>query len=292
MFFLKNDYRREIAAVNEGTVRMKPNATEERYSVPAVVQTVRILYFLKERERAGASEIARSLEITRSYCFGILKTLQSSHFLSFDEHSKKYELGPAFLNFSQPLSQENLMKSAAKPHMRNFVKETGMSIFLIERVNYTRLLVVDREESSDDVRITLAIGTRIPITHSASGRAALAFLPAPEIDDLVRAVRVAKLTPRTIVDPEAIRADLGAVRRRGFSVAFGENMLDVNAIAAPVFDPSGMPKFVVSTLGTASTFDARKAETFGKAIAETGERITAAIGGRRPKIDQAFTAGI
>ena len=204
---------------------METTPREERYSVPAVAQTVRILYFLKDRKRAGASEIANALEITRSYCFGILKTLQFHRFLSFDDHSKQYELGPALMDFSQLLSQENLIKSAAKPHMRDFVKETGMSIFLIERVSYARLLVVDREESSEDVRITLAIGTRIPITHSASGRAALAFLPAPEIDDLVRAVAVEVLTPQTMVDPEAILADLGAVRARGFSVAFGENML-------------------------------------------------------------------
>lgn len=250
-----------------------------RYSAPAVDRAIRILRLLKDRKCAGVSEIARALDITRSNCFVILKTMQRQAFVTFDDSAKLYGLGPAFLEFTQPAPAEGAVRDVVRPHLRAFVRETGMSIFLIERVSETRLLVVEREETEDDVRVSLAIGTRIPITHSASGRAALAFLPEREIADLTHAAPVERMTSHTIVDKTEIVAALDTVRRRGYAVAFGENMLGVNAVAAPVFDLNGAPKFVVSTLGPAPALDSERLETLGQALADAGARITAAIGG-------------
>lgn len=270
--------------VNEGARPLNNPAAAARYSAPAVDRAIRILRFLKDRKSAGVSEIAKALDITRSNCFAILKTMQRQDFVTFDDSAKLYGLGPAFLEFTQQARAEGAVRDAVRPHLRAFVRDTGMSIFLIERISYTRLLVVEREETEDDVRVSLAIGTRIPITHSASGRAALAFLPEREIADLTRAAPVERMTPHTIVDTAKIVAALDVVRRCGYAVAFGENMLGVNAVAAPVFDWNGAPKYVVSTLGPAPALDSARLATLGQALADAGARITAAIGGISPMV--------
>jgi len=282
-FCRKNDRQSEIQPiVNEGARRLNETSEPTRYAAPAVDRAIRILRFLKDRNSAGVSEIAKALDITRSNCFAILKTMQRQDFVTFDDSAKRYGLGPALLEFTQQASAEGVMRDAVRPHLRAFVRDTGMSIFLIERISYTRLLVVEREETEDDVRVSLAIGTRIPITHSASGRAALAFLPEREIADLIHAAPVERMTPHTIVDAAAIVAALDVVRNSGYAVGFGENMLGVNSVAAPVFDRTGALKYVVSTLGPAPVLENDRLEILGQALADTGAFITAAIGGARP----------
>jgi DNA-binding IclR family transcriptional regulator len=48
-----------------------------------------------------------------------------------------------------------------------------------------------------------------------------------------------RYTPKTITDPEKLRADLAKVRKQGFAMDSGEHNLTVHAVAAPVLDPAG-----------------------------------------------------
>lgn len=285
MFYVKNSRQSENPHnVNAEARRLNELPKPNHYSAPAVERAIRMLHFLKDQKSAGVSEIAKALSITRSNCFAILKTMQRQHFVTFDDNAKLYRLGPALIEFAQMSRADGATRDTVRPHLHAFVRDTGKSIFLIERISYTRLLVVDREETDDNVRVSLAIGTRIPITHSASGRAALAFLPESEVQDLTRAAPVERMTPHTIADPAATIAALNVVRSRGYAVAYGENMLGVNAAAAPVFDRTSRPKYVVSTLGAAPALDGERLQALGQTLAATGARITAAIGGVRPLV--------
>lgn len=257
-----------------------------RYSVPSVERVVRILYFLKRHKRAGVSHIANSLEITRSNCFAILKTLQANDFVVFDEDTKKYSLGPTLLEFSQQISQDMSITHVAKPYLEKFVRSTGLSALLVQRINEARLLVIDRQDNSSEVRLTVAVGTRIPITHSATGRACLAYLEPAVIDHLVKTVPVKQLTPNTMTEPERILEDVEKTRTRGYAIAYGENMPGVTAIAAPVFNARGEPIYVVTTLGTASSIPREHVDVYGFALRQTADHITAALGGVAKKNDE------
>ena len=77
---------------------------------------------------------------------------------------------------------------------------------------------------------------RPSISHAtAVGKVMLAFGGGrlPRERDLVA------LTDRTITDRAELAAEIARVRERGYGTVFGEREVDVNAIAAPVFDRSG-----------------------------------------------------
>jgi len=48
-----------------------------------------------------------------------------------------------------------------------------------------------------------------------------------------------RYTPRTITEPDKLRADLARIRKQGFAMDMGEHSLTVHAVAAPVMDPAG-----------------------------------------------------
>ena len=202
------------------------------YAVPAVERTIRILHFLRDRRSASVSEMSNELQITRSNCFAILKTLQNHNFLQFDEATKKYSLGMG--------------------------------------------------QTTNDIRLTVSIGRRIPITYSATGRAVLAFLPDADIKRLVANNRLIPSTSKTLADPDRILADVALIRERGFSTADEESMDGVMALGAPVFNEMGEPAFAVTILGIAAAIQRRRIDDLGRELCGFAAQITSSIGGRLP----------
>src|SRR5690606_34891659 len=64
----------------------------------------------------------------------------------------------------------------------------------------------------------VAIGTRLPAAVSGMGRVLLAHLPEAALAESLRRQPPPRLTPATIVDPQALRRVLEAVRRDGFAL--------------------------------------------------------------------------
>lgn len=254
----------------------------KRYSVPAVERTIRIFHYLKANRRASGAEIAKDLNLTRSNCYAILKTLQLHGFVLFDTESKKYSLGPIFLEFVRTIVQDLSLIHVSRPHLQKFVENTGLSVVLEQRINFNRLLVIDRQDCADDVRVIISIGTRIPITHSASGRALLAYLPSKEAEELVKSVSVIPLTAKTITNPADIMDDLKNIRTRGYAVGHGENLEGIDAIAAPIFDVTGEPIGVVACAATSSTLSNGPLDHFGNELRSTADEISVVLGGKQP----------
>lgn len=73
----------------------------------------------------------------------------------------------------------------------------------------------------------MAINKWIPVHASASGLAAMAFLPEP-----------ARITNATITDPQVLEDELAKIRRRGYALFRGQRTKGAVAIAAPIWGPN------------------------------------------------------
>jgi hypothetical protein len=81
------------------------------------------------------------------------------------------------------------------------------------------LLVVERIEPADFLRVAYPVGTRLPYNHGAGGKVLLAFMDQEERKGLFRRKPLKKLTKKTIIDPKRLEAELGTIRKRGFALA-------------------------------------------------------------------------
>lgn len=251
------------------------------YSVPAVERAIRILHYLRHNKQATVSEISTNLDITRSNCFAILKTLQHNNFISFDLNTKRYSLGMGLLEVARFVTRDLSIIQVVKPWLIGLVEKTGLSVLLVQRVSETRMMVIDREEATHDIRLTVSVGTRIPVTYSATGRAILAFLPDDEISRLISDVRIVPTTPKTKLDPDDIRRDVAEIRKRGYSIAFEESLNGVVAFGAPVFDENGAPVYSISMLGIASGISEEEIARMGETLKRCAREVTASIGGQQ-----------
>jgi acetyl-CoA synthetase len=88
----------------------------------------------------------------------------------------------------------------------------------------------------------------------AMGKIVLALSRAEALDRYLEA-GLRAFTPDTITDPDALRADLQAIRRRGFAVDCEEFDADFCCIAAPVFDARGRFLAAIGISMTRRAFD-------------------------------------
>jgi DNA-binding IclR family transcriptional regulator len=94
------------------------------------------------------------------------------------------------------------------------------------------------------MRHNLAVGERKALTAGASGKVLLAFAsPALVAKAMLQAGR--QSDGRGLTRSE-LQAQLAEVRRRGFAASSGERVSDAAAIAAPVFDATGL---IIAALG-------------------------------------------
>jgi IclR family pca regulon transcriptional regulator len=89
------------------------------------------------------------------------------------------------------------------------------------------------------VSSTLQPGTRVPAFCTANGRVLLAALAPAESDAWLAARRFTKLTPKTVTQPERLRAELTRVRAQGYAAVDQELEAGLRTLSVPLQSATG-----------------------------------------------------
>lgn len=192
----------------------------------------------------GVVEVADRLGLTLSTAHRIARALVMEGYLAQEVGRERYRLGPQALLLGQA-AQRALGMDHVRPVMRKLADRTGESVNL-GLLDGEQAVVIQRVESSQPLRFSMELGTRVELYATSMGKSLLAFndelasyldnLP----DDLVQ------LTTKTHPSVTSLRADLQRVSLRGWSIDDEESMLGVRCVAAPVMDSAGQARAAVA----------------------------------------------
>ncbi len=265
-----------------GRARGRPRAFNSRTEANLVQSLDRALVVLKTVAGGGGlslTEIAERAGQSPSTAYRLLLTLQSHDIVEFDEQAQLWHTGiEAFRIGSSFLGRTRLVEQA-RPVMQRLMAATGetANLAIIDR---DEVVFVAQVETHEPIRAFFRPGTRGPVHASGIGKALLAFLPEDKAEALTGGRALAAFTPATIVEPEALRAELTRIRRRGWSVDDEERTLGMRCIASPIFDQFGDAIAGVSLSGPTVRVGPERDEEFGRLVSTAAADITRAIGGR------------
>jgi DNA-binding IclR family transcriptional regulator len=116
-----------------------------------------------------------------------------------------------------------------------------------ETCNFTTLdgvqvLYLDRVEAQWPLRLTLDVGSHVPLHCTASGKLFLAQMEKKERDAVIGQITLTRMTANTITDADKLRAECEAIAKRGYSTDREEFIAGLVAVAVPVFDAAGKPR--------------------------------------------------
>ena len=203
-------------------------------TVKSADRTLQILEaFAAAGEPLGIAELARRLAIPVSACYALLRTLELRGYL--------YELGlrkgwyPTlrWLQKARAVAEHDPMLARVTPLLETLGEATGETIVFGKRSG-TEVVYLNVVESPHSIRYSAQVGDRKPLHSSSAGKALLGALPREERAALLDNLKLARVTPSTIVRRESLEKDLEAGAKRGWYATRGENVADVHALGAPV----------------------------------------------------------
>jgi IclR family pca regulon transcriptional regulator len=198
--------------------------------------------FSPDRPALGISELARDLSMTRSTTHRYVATLASLGYLQQDPSTRKYRLGARVLDLGFSVLASLELREIAAPHLRRLTDATGHTSNLAIRDD-TDVILIDRVRGRPGryhhLEFSLHAGSRLPSYCSATGKALLAFLPHPDLDQLLDRVDLVRCGPRTLTSKADLHTELAQVRRTGIAVNDEELESALRSIAVPVRSRSG-----------------------------------------------------
>lgn len=206
-----------------------------------------LLLFTDAPSTLGVTRIARELGLSKAVVHRILQTLVTRGMVVFDPASREYRLGPAASALGARALRDSDLRSAALELMRELRDDTQETATLTALVPGGRVYL-DQVPGTHEIKMTVELGRRFPLHAGSSGKCMLAFL-SEEAREAVLAGPLAALTPNTVTDSEALRAELKVVRDGGYAHSGGERQHDAGSVAAAVFGATGEVIGAISVCG-------------------------------------------
>jgi DNA-binding IclR family transcriptional regulator len=241
--------------------------------VGSVARALAVLDELRDSpDGLGVNELARRIEVNPSTASRLLATLESAGLVQRDSGQGPYRLGLALVTLANRVLARLDVQVLARPVLVELMERTGETSTL-SLPGEREAITVDSAPSRSSVVSMARLGQPSVAHATAVGKVMLAFGGGglPRERDLV------PLTTRTITDRAELAAEVRAVRERGYGTVFGERDVDVNAIAAPVFDRTGQLTAILGLQGPASRLE-DPTRMLG-ILTDGAARLTQALGG-------------
>ena len=236
--------------------------------VNSIVRAALILQTLSNgNSRIG--KISQRLNLSKGTTHRLLLTLAKVGFVFQDPLTQGYHLGPGLLQLlADPILSHNSLISCAFGEMRHLNDLTRETVLLDLRAGLQKVCI-EKIDSPENLKYTNERGFAAPIYVGGGGKVLLSELKDHEIHMILNQISFVPITPKTILDPEHLWAEIKKVRRRGYATSFGERVPGSSCVSVPV--KNYVEPVALSILGPASRFTPKR-------ITETIEQLKQAAG--------------
>jgi DNA-binding IclR family transcriptional regulator len=176
------------------------------------------------------TELASRLGSPISSCHALVRTLQARGYVYVLDERKRVYPTKRLLAMAQQIAQNDPVLERIGPVLAILQHETGETVILGKRQG-NAITYLDVIEGRHTIRYAADPGDTKPLHSSAIGKAMLGALAKDELARLVRRIALPGVTPSTIIDGDALLADIAQSVLRGYFVTRGENVPEVMALS-------------------------------------------------------------
>lgn len=243
------------------------------YNAPILKKAVEVIKLIvRENAPLGVTDIARSLFLSKSTTFGILKSLEEEGFLVKDGQSKKYSTGSALFELSKKILRTTDVAVTARPLLTKLVAAVDETVFLGVREDDV-VKVLDVLEPQKDLKISSSIGTKFGLTVGVFGKIFLSSMEPEKVTELLSQKGLRKYTDNSIVDIDQFLREIDKTRTQGYAVDLEEYLKGMRAIAALIYS-GHFPVAAIWVVGFTSSMNDEKLPTMISMLKSTAEEIS------------------
>jgi IclR family pca regulon transcriptional regulator len=224
------------------------------------------------------ADVARATGLTRAAARRFLLTLVDLGYARVE--GRRFALTPRALELGYAYLSSLGLPEIAQPHLSRLVEEVHESSS-VGVLDGDEVVYVARASTPERIMsIAIDVGARLPAHITSMGRVLLAQLGPAELAELVRGISFSSLTAETIIDADALRAELARIRERGYAVVDQELEQGLRSVAVPIRAPSGevVAALNISTHASRSSLEEVLGEVLPRLL-ETARAIGAELPG-------------
>ncbi len=250
-------------------------------TIQSVKRAIDILtLFSPERPRLGITEISRMVKLPKPTVHGLVQTLIDQDFLMKDKETRKYSLGLKLYELGIFLSGTlKINQVGGGPAQRLSVK-TGLMVRLAILDKDKVLITMNLFPTVDDSMIfrQLGLGPKVPAYCTAVGKAVLSSFSPDRRKEFLKQINLSRHTPKTMVQEEALLAELDEAARQGFSRECEEYMKGLSCLGAPIFDDSLQAVAAISLSGGVDLMERPDLDQLAADLVHTAGEISLSMG--------------
>jgi len=215
--------------------------TAERGSTGSSAErSLRLLGLLAGAGRPlSLADLAARLALPKGTAHRICLQLLESGYLSRDADERLFGVGPALRQLAFSTLNHGVVRGLRHDVLAQLVEAIGETCNFTTQ-DGTEVLYLDRVEAKWPLRLTIDVGSHVPLHCTASGKLFLAMMPADECEAVIERIALPRMTAQTIVTKKALRAECEAIAAAGHSCDREEFIAGLIAVAVPV-GPLGSP---------------------------------------------------
>lgn len=224
------------------------------------------------------SEIAARLELPLTTAHRLVATLVESGFVEQDGATRRYRLAGKALWAGGAYLRNSAVYRAAFLVMQEAAKESP-GLMHLGALDGDWVLYLHTVGSPSRLYLYADTGERRPLHATGLGKAMLAWQPAEVIQRVVSR-KMERFTKKTIVTEKEMRAELKAIKQRGYAVDDEEGVMGLRCVAAPILDRTGMSVAALSMSAAAGVLTDKAMEEMAGRIREAALKVSAQLGYR------------
>lgn len=246
---------------------------------PAVDQAIEILKYLASDKRieTGITDISKIVGISKSKAHGIVDALRNAGFVSKDNKSKLYSLGPDIIPIGQRALENIDYREVTKPFLEELARETRCTV-LFGIITGQNLIFIAKEASGREVDSRLSVGYSTKIFYKAHGKVILASLPEEERERLLSGDNFYDDDILGIIENTQLRKEVNDAKVKGFAMDHGSSGTIVKVLASAVLGHNNRPIGILVVIGLMKKSLIPK---YGAKLAEKARSLSNALGARK-----------
>ncbi len=189
----------------------------------------------RNREGITLAELSKRSGLHNSTTFHLLKTMMSVGYVTQARDSKRYRIGRQLFTLAAAAIDEVELVNFAKPILEELTSATTESSFFAVWSG-TEATIIAHTHGSGVFQLADRAGVVRPAHSTALGKVLLAALSAEHLARYLHGRELRAFTPRTIVEPARLLAELDEVRHSGIAFDDGEFDAELRCAAVPVRD--------------------------------------------------------
>lgn len=217
--------------------------------VMAVKKTATILETIAELERAGVTELANHLGVTKGTVHNHLTTLEEHGLVV--RNGEEFQLGLRMFEYGERVKNQHKIYDVGVPEVDKLADETGeLGNILVEE--HGRGIYLYRARGENALSLDTGIGSRVYLHQTGLGKAILAHLPEERVHEIIDEHGLKPNTEHTRTTRDALFEDFNRIREQGYALDTEERAEGVRCVAAPVITNDGVVRGAVSVAGPVS----------------------------------------